>query len=71
MFTHYKMLTNSVAFFTTAFLNTPKVENSPKNGFFGEIRNFLQRKQASAGKKTEPYSSIPVSRLVGGSQAAT
>jgi hypothetical protein len=40
MFTYYKMLTNSVAFFTTAFLNTPKVENSPKNGFFGEFRGF-------------------------------
>ncbi len=40
MFTYYKMLTISVAFFTTAILNIPKVENSPKNGFFSEFRQI-------------------------------
>jgi hypothetical protein len=36
------MLTISVAFFTTAILNTPKGENSPKNGFFGDFRQILR-----------------------------
>ena len=40
MFTYYKMLTNSVAFFTTAIYNTPKVENSTPKGFFRRISRF-------------------------------
>ena len=72
MFTYYKMLTNSVAFFTTAILNTPKVKNSPKNGFFGEFRLFWWQNRPSRSKgDNEPYNSMPVSRSVGGSQAAT
>ncbi len=61
MFTYYKILTNSVAFFTTAILNTPKVENSTKNGFFVKFRGFGAE---------NPYNSIPVSRSMTVSQAA-
>ena len=78
MFTYYKMLTNSVAFFTTAIYNTPNGKILPQKAFFGEIRGFgaesgrcpYEWNAAVSNRDTEPYNSIPVSRLVGGSQAA-
>ena len=62
MFTYYKMLTISVAFFTTAILNTPKSEIHRKTDFsakFVKFRDF-----------GGTYNSIPVSRLITVSHAA-
>ena len=40
MFTYYKMLTISVAFFTTAILNTPKGEIHRKTDFSAKFVKF-------------------------------
>ncbi len=72
------MLTNSVAFFTTAFFNTPNGKILPKTDFSAKFA-VLGRNQvatpyewnaAVSNRDTEPYNSIPVSRSMTVSQAA-
>lgn len=72
------MLTNSVAFFTTAFFKTPNGKIPPKTDFSAKFA-VLGRNQvatpyewnaAVSNRDTEPYNSIPVSRSMTVSQAA-
>ena len=72
------MLTNSVAFFTTAIFNTPNGKILPQKAFLAKFA-VLGRNQVAApyewnaavsNRDTEPYNSIPVSRSMTVSQAA-
>lgn len=64
------MLTNSVAFFTTAIFNTPNGKILPQKAFLAKFGIFCNESRPPRAKKAEPYSSIPVSRSMTVSLAA-